>query len=148
MRHILLLFTLLAFSQLSAQFRTQRSHNGDPLTEIIDPSQMRQGKWNYYDEKDRVIRNEVYLDHVLISRTLPGTKRILSAIDLEEIQAALPQPLAGRFHGEIHIDGRGRFGTIHFYEKPAQQDLKNLTSLKKYLKSVAANHTNKIVVFK
>ena len=53
---------------VNAQFKTQYNNFGDPITEIIDPLMMKQGKWTYYDNKNQIIRQENYLNNELIDR--------------------------------------------------------------------------------
>jgi hypothetical protein len=64
--HLALLPLFLFFSQRSfAQFKNTFAPNGNPTTQIIDASGMKQGNWNYYDTGDKVFRTEMYTDNVL-----------------------------------------------------------------------------------
>lgn len=67
MKHYTILLPLLFFfAQHSfGQFKNTFASNGNPTTQIIDASGMKQGLWNYYDAGNRVFRTEIYTDHVL-----------------------------------------------------------------------------------
>ncbi len=66
MRYYAILPLLIFFAQHSfGQFKNTFAPNGNPTTQIIDASGMKQGNWNYYDAGDQVFRIETYTDHVL-----------------------------------------------------------------------------------
>ncbi len=66
MRYYTILPFLIFFTQHAfAQFKNTYASNGNPTTQIIDASGMKQGNWNYYDASDRIFRIETYTDHVL-----------------------------------------------------------------------------------
>lgn len=61
-----LLPLLIFFTQTSfGQFKNTYSTNGNPTTQIIDASGMKQGSWNYFDSNDQLFRTETYSDNVL-----------------------------------------------------------------------------------
>lgn len=140
-----LLFTLLFLSfHTFAQFRHEQSANGNPLTEIIDPTGMKQGDWNYIDSDNRHFRTERFKDHVLVSNLY---KTALASADLSGYQQKrlsdfsqqplkdLAQSLAAIGHGEIIVLEDKRV-FIHFYYDQVKQAAAiagvNADILKKY----------------
>jgi len=145
---ILLSFVLLSFTA-SAQFRTSHSQTGDPLTERTDASEMKQGKWTYFDLHDNVIREEFYADNLLIARqynTGNSTVEQSELLSLEEIRITLPENLKGAFRGEVLVDRKGNLQKISAYSAP-EGNIDNRELLKKYITSIAQKHKGSILIF-
>lgn len=67
MKHYSIFLLLLFFfaQQSFGQFKNTFASNGNPTTQVIDASGMKQGHWNYYDTGNQVFRTEVYTDNIL-----------------------------------------------------------------------------------
>lgn len=63
-------FLIFFCNVLFGQFKFLKSQTGDPITEIIDPSQMKQGEWKYFDSHGVNFRTEIFKDDKLLSNTL------------------------------------------------------------------------------
>jgi hypothetical protein len=119
---ILLLLVLLPFSFL-AQHRTEKSSNGNPLTDIVDANSMKQGKWIFYDYDDNIIRTEVYKDHVLQSRNIVIQGKEIDATNYhidESLKVLLsnnPDFKTVLFFGEAVINEKGDVLRVSFYNK-------------------------------
>lgn len=116
----LILFPLLPFSFL-AQHRTEKSSNGNPLTDIIDANSMKQGKWIFYDYDDNIIRTEVYKDHELQSRSIliQGKEIDATHYQIDESLKVLlsnnPDFKSVLFFGEVAINEKGEVIRVSFY---------------------------------
>jgi hypothetical protein len=122
MKYLSLLPFLIFFKHNScAQFKNTFAANGNPTTQIIDASGMKQGSWNYYDSHDRIFRVETYTDNVLTNNTfllnglevnLMGSEDIqLSELNTSAIDFVTKrlQPIGA---GEIIISSDG---SVHLY---------------------------------
>lgn len=113
---------LLGCTTLYGQFRTTYNSNGDPLTDIVDESGMRQGTWLYYDHTDKLIRKEVYDQNKLKSRVHFVDQQTLETTHFQVEQLTVPaqhqtklQKLRKEASGEILLDGESKVVTITLY---------------------------------
>lgn len=84
---VIFLPLLMLFAKPSfGQFKNTFAPNGNPTTQIIDASGMKQGHWNYYDADDHLFRIETYTDHVLTKSVylLNGTE--IDLMGYQELQ--------------------------------------------------------------
>jgi hypothetical protein len=85
--YVTLLPLLIFFTQRSfGQFKNTYAPNGNPTTQIIDASGMKQGNWNYYNISDQVFRIETYTDNVLIKHTYLLKDSEIDIIDFQIVQ--------------------------------------------------------------
>jgi hypothetical protein len=146
MRAILFISTIFLFnSQLFCQFKHEQNSSGDPITEIIDFSQMKQGNWNYVDLNNSIFRVETFKDNELVSniykmnssKTIDVSKykqkniNMFTQKNMKDLMAKLN--LMG--NGEIIITDDNQV-FIHFYFNKVKStpDFKSLsiTDLKNY----------------
>ncbi len=133
-------FPLLIFPLFfSAQHKTIKATNGDPLTEIVDANSMKQGDWIFYDNNDEIIRKEVYKDHEIQSRIVTINGKEINAINyqieegLKSLVSKNPNFNGVLFLGEVVIDENGEILIISFYNKI---DSKTENLLKKEIRSI------------
>jgi|GEM_PF-2937273 len=90
MRIFLFLIGMLVGAAGFSQFNTSYNINGDPLSEIIDDSGMRQGKWIYYDFQEKKYKEENYKDNKLISQNHFVKGEIVNSIHYEQVKVEIP----------------------------------------------------------
>ena len=146
MKKILLLFMLGTSLQALSQYRTTYSPQGDALTEITDASAMRQGKWTFYDVNNLVIREEIYANNKLVSRSYELNGNTISTLSFDEIKIDVPAEIRGLFHGEMLIDEKGQMRKVSMYSTP-QGDREQFDVLKSFLTSIASKNQSRILVF-
>ncbi|MBL4668416.1 MAG: hypothetical protein JKY30_04050 [Flavobacteriales bacterium] len=151
--HVLLFLILLPFLGKS-QFKTTFASNGDPLSEIVDPSAMKQGVWNYYDYTNKLIRTEKYKDHVLLSRDYFIKEIMNTSSYIEEIlvvnkqNSILFKELQKEVSGEIIINQKGETVGIFFYKMINTNNIEKYTSLiKSFLDSRTIKSNSLILTF-
>lgn len=67
MRSSLTLFAVLCISLKSfSQFKNTYASNGNPTSQIIDASGMKQGVWQYFDAQDHLYRTELFNENVIV----------------------------------------------------------------------------------
>jgi hypothetical protein len=148
----ILLFVFLTIPYLTffSQHRTSYTSNGDPQSEIIDPDNMKQGTWSYYDYMGSNIRLETYKDNVLLTResftsiskvnTIEYREIPMNTVFLSEIKKIEPT-----CSGEFLINEDGEILTIHFYNEIEPKHQKMIKE--KILNSYQSNFTNVIITF-
>jgi hypothetical protein len=124
MRYYVILPFLIFFTQQSfGQFKNTYASNGNPTTQIIDASGMKQGNWNYYDASDRIFRVETYTDHVLTKSIYFLNGSEINMIAYQDLQLSELSPNAIDFitkklqpvgKGELIISQDGSVH-LHFY---------------------------------
>lgn len=67
---ILITLFLLHNFNLFSQYKHEVNNNGDPLSEIIDVNQMKQGDWKFINSNNINFRTETYKDNTLITNTI------------------------------------------------------------------------------
>ena len=150
---LILLLTLLPLLGKS-QFKTTYANNGDPLSEIIDASSMKQGVWNYYDYNNKLIRTEEYKDHKLLSRdhfikkTLNTISFVEKALVVNENDLIQFKELQKRVSGEVLINEKGETIGIFFYKVIDSTNIKKYTVLiKSFLDSRPIKSNSLILTF-
>ncbi len=138
----LILFFLSAHT--FGQFKHLQNAGGDPVTEITDPTQMKQGNWNYFDSNNYNFRTENYKDNTVVSNVyktpdkpvnVAGYKqKVITSFTQKPIKE-LAAKLSKIGNGEIIImEDNTVF--IHFYydriKSAATVDAVNTDDLKKY----------------
>ncbi|PCJ85725.1 MAG: hypothetical protein COA57_07100 [Flavobacteriales bacterium] len=148
-----LVLLLIGFFPLivSAQFRTTHNHNGDPLSEIVDESEMRQGSWNYYNSEDKLIRAETYSNNQLLSRTHFINKKEINTVGFSESQlfsqsgnSLEVELLLELSSGEVIVNNRGEILIIAFYNLKNSADREHFTTL---IKKSITTQKNAILLF-
>ena len=124
MKYYAILPLLIFFTQHSfGQFKNTFAPNGNPTTQIIDASGMKQGNWNYYDAADRIFRIETYTDHVLTKSTYLLNGSAINMMGYQNLQLSELSPNAIDFitkklqpvgQGELIIFQDGSVH-LHFY---------------------------------
>ena len=148
----ILLFTFLTIPYLNfySQHQTTFNSNGDPLSEIIDADNMKQGTWNLYNSNGDIIRVEKYKDNQLLSRESLVSKTMLNTVKYRCI------PIKVTFHNEIKqidsnctgeflINESGDIISIHFYAHSDENTQKVISD--KILSSYETKFTNVIITF-
>lgn len=122
MKYYAILPLLIFFIQHSfGQFKNTFAANGNPTTQIVDASGMKQGHWNYYDASDRIFRIETYTDHVLTksSYLLDGSE--ISLTGYQDLQLSELSPNAIDFiTKKLQAIGKGELivlqdGSVHLH---------------------------------
>jgi hypothetical protein len=146
MRTILLISVLFLFSsQLFCQFKHEQNSSGDPITEIVDFSQMKQGNWNYVDSDNHIYRIETFKDNELVSNTYKtNTNKTIDLIKYKQknINTYTQKPIKDLM-AKLNLMGNGEIIVtddnqvfIHFYFNKIKStpDVKGLSinELKKY----------------
>ena len=156
MKIILLLTSLSVCLSASGQFNTAYNDNGDPITEIIDASGMRQGVWSYYNDKGQIIRREEYQDHKLLKRVhylddkeVETTHFIESTLSVDDQLTAKLSKLKTEMSGEVVIDSNGVILTITIYQGVNDSDQvdKGIELIRSMVASSPGDHQNSILVF-
>jgi hypothetical protein len=119
-----------------SQFRTIHTPNGDPVTEIIDESAMRQGTWNYYNSVTTLVRQETYENHLLLSRIHFISNQEVNTLEYAENQLFFAgqittevQAMLAQTSGEVVVNEQGEIVLIEFYELESTSDIKHYTSI-------------------
>jgi len=141
MRTILFISAIFLFSnQLFCQFKHEQNSSGDPVTEIIDFAQMKQGNWNYVDSNNSIFRVETFKDNELISNTYKNID--VSKYKQKNINTYTQKPIKDLM-AKLNLMGNGEIIVtddnqvfIHFYFNKIKStpDVKGLSinELKKY----------------
>lgn len=144
-------FFLIMFGYtVNAQFKTQYNNFGDPITEIIDPLMMKQGKWTYYDNKNQIIRQENYLNNELIDRKYFSNNSELKIQYLIDFQTEKTNNIIfqNNIHGEALINENGEIIKISFYINQDDKLIKkHKKQIKSHLKSLAKDFKKTIIIF-
>lgn len=122
MRYYAILPFLIFFTQHSfGQFKNTYASNGNPTTQIIDASGMKQGNWNYYDASDRIFRIETYTDHVLTKNSYLLNGSEINLMGYQDLQLSELSPNAIDFiTKKLQAIGKGELimlqdGSIHLH---------------------------------
>jgi hypothetical protein len=122
MRYYAILPFLIFFTQHAfAQFKNTYAPNGNPTTQIIDASGMKQGNWNYYDTDDRIYRIESYTDHVLTKSIYLLNGSEISMMNYQSLQLSELSPKAIDFiTKKLQTIGSGELillqdGSVHLH---------------------------------
>ena len=136
MKKTLILAVVVFSMTANAQFHTTYNQNGDPLTEIIDESAMRQGNWSYFDHLDQLIRSEKYENHVLLERTHLVDGKKIPTEKYSETKLTANSQLQVRYNemqkdcsGEVLVDKNGTILLVSFYRLPNPEKLNEYTHL-------------------
>lgn len=114
-------FLILLTQHAFAQFRNTYASNGNPTTQIVDPSGMKQGPWNYYDASDRIFRIETYTDHVLTKSSYLLNGSAVDVMGYQNLQLSELSPNAIAFiTGRLQAIGSGELiilqdGSVHLH---------------------------------
>ena len=144
-------FFLIMFSYtVNAQFKTQYNNIGEPITEIIDPLMMKQGKWTYYDNNNQIIRQENYFNNELIDRKYFSntTELIIQNLIAFQVEKVNNIVFPNTIHGEALINENGEIIKISFYINQDNKSIrKHKKNIKLKLKSIAKDLKKTIIIF-
>lgn len=132
-----------------SQFKTEFNENGDPLSEITDDSMMKQGNWNYFDNKGNLVKIENYLNNELLSSKLVSAPQKnkeeidITAFSKVEVKNDLNSSNA---HGEFIYDGNGNLITAYFYHNSVGEE-EVLNQMRSKLEQLKPNRTKVIFIF-
>lgn len=123
MMRSLFVFSALLFCSTCTfgQFKNTFAANGNPTTQIVDASGMKQGNWYYYDAGNQVFRTETYADNVLVGHVYgqtPSTADLMSCHfrQISEMSQATTDFIVNKLQpigsGELVV---GRDGAIHLH---------------------------------
>lgn len=145
---IFFLFLSISISG-NAQFKTQYYENGNPKTEIIDPMNMKQGDWVYYNNKNQIIRIDKYSDNKLIERKYFSNNSEIYADNLKDYETKTAIETDKNIHGEALINEKGKLKTVSIYYTLKNEILtkEEMKLLKLELKNYSKNHKKTILVF-
>lgn len=146
-----IIFILLPSISMSskAQFKTQYYENGNPKTEIIDPMNMKQGEWIYYNNKNQIIRTDKYLNNNLIDRKYFSNNTEIYLENMKDFEIKNTKVAVKNINGEALIDEKGKLKSISIYYNSINEvvDKRTLKLLKSELKNSSKNQTKAILVF-
>lgn len=104
-----------------SQFKNTYAANGNPTTQIVDPSGMKQGSWHYYDTSNRIYRSESYTDHVLTKSVYLASGGAVNMMGFQELELqALNKNVADFVTNVLQPLGKGELiflpdGTVHLH---------------------------------
>ncbi|MDF2447787.1 MAG: hypothetical protein K0R26_291 [Bacteroidota bacterium] len=117
-----LLFLLISFGSFG-QFKNTYAANGNPTSQIIDASGMKQGAWLYFEASDVLFRKEIYSDNVLVKNVyvFEGMERDLNGYTFQDLPTTnqkvkdfILKNLASHGNGELIVFDDGT-AHVHFY---------------------------------
>ena len=139
----------------NAQFKTTYNKDGDPQSEIIDDSSMKQGAWTYFDYSGKKIRIEKFKDNKLLSRSHSVSNSkintqfyIESELNIDSQNKNTYKKQLASFSGELVTDENGGLIEIYFYKIDDENSLLEYKSiLKSILETNNSGLKNRILTF-
>ncbi len=143
-KKLLMIIVLFVFNSTLAQFKTTFDINGDPLSEIIDPLNMKQGEWNYYDINNTLFKQEVYKDNELILRKYFVQDSKINTLKINNEIFLNLEKKDFKIHGEVIVDDKGKILELFYYLNDNYISKKSISENKKELKRILKkNNINK-----
>lgn len=144
-KKLLIIITLFVFNSTLAQFKTTFDINGDPLSEIIDPLNMKQGEWNYYDINNTLFKQEVYKDNELILRKYFVQDSNINTLKINNEIFLNLENKNFKIHGEAIVDDKGKILKLFYYLNDNYISKKSIKENEKELKRILKkNNINKL----
>ena len=144
-KKLLIIITLFVFNSTLAQFKTTFDINGDPLSEIIDPLNMKQGEWNYYDINNTLFKQEVYKDNELILRKYFVQDSNINTLKINNEIFLNLENKDFKIHGEAIVDDKGKILKLFYYLNDNYISKKSIKENEKELKRILKkNNINKL----
>ena len=144
-KKLLIIIALFVFNSTLAQFKTTFDINGDPLSEIIDPLNMKQGEWNYYDINNTLFKQEVYKDNELILRKYFVQDSNINTLKINNEIFLNLENKNFKIHGEAIVDDKGKILKLFYYLNDNYISKKSIKENEKELKRILKkNNINKL----